>query len=378
LTYPWRRAETLAALLDRPRDLLERWDAMTRNRRVVALAGADARANLGLGRSHPQGDRSPLSVPAYEQSFRTFSISLPGLQLTRDADADAGKIVAALRAGRAYSSIDAFAGPARLEFTAVSGPNAAVAGEELSLGGPLSLNVRSNAPSDAEVVLYRDGREVARTTGPSLTFDAPRERAAYRVEIHLSARQRVPWLVSNPIYVDGASVSEVAAAETIDTQMVYSDGDPAEGWGIENSPAANGVLDVVPTLKGSRLRVRYALAGSTADSAYVTLGVPAGTGLEQHDRVLFRAQADKPMRVWFQLRMPGAQGDRHWRRSVYLDDTEREITIPVTELVGVEGPSTKLLLDRIRSLMFVVDRTHTPLGQGGSFWIDEIRYGRPR
>jgi hypothetical protein len=38
LTYPARRSETMARLLDRPDDALARWDQLTRTRRVVAIA----------------------------------------------------------------------------------------------------------------------------------------------------------------------------------------------------------------------------------------------------------------------------------------------------------------------------------------------------
>ena len=45
--YPFRPAETLASLLDRPEITLQRWDALTQTRPVVALAGADAHARAG-------------------------------------------------------------------------------------------------------------------------------------------------------------------------------------------------------------------------------------------------------------------------------------------------------------------------------------------
>ncbi len=45
--YPFRPAETLASLLDRPDTTLDRWDALTAKRPVVALAGADAHARAG-------------------------------------------------------------------------------------------------------------------------------------------------------------------------------------------------------------------------------------------------------------------------------------------------------------------------------------------
>ena len=88
-TYPFRGAATLATLLDRPDDLLNRWDALTASRPVVTLAAADAHARVGTG-GDPYGRSLSLHLPSYEQIFRTFSISLPRVQLHGNASDDAG------------------------------------------------------------------------------------------------------------------------------------------------------------------------------------------------------------------------------------------------------------------------------------------------
>ena len=46
--YPFRPVEVTGSVLDRPDTLLARWDMLTRRRRVVAVAGADAHARLGF------------------------------------------------------------------------------------------------------------------------------------------------------------------------------------------------------------------------------------------------------------------------------------------------------------------------------------------
>ena len=74
--YPFRPAETLASLLDRPDATLERWDALTQRRPVVALAGADAHARAGWMDDDVQGYRRGwfLRIPSYDASFRTFAM----------------------------------------------------------------------------------------------------------------------------------------------------------------------------------------------------------------------------------------------------------------------------------------------------------------
>ena len=46
--YPMYGTAALMTLLDRPVSVLERWDALTAERRIVAIAASDAHARLGL------------------------------------------------------------------------------------------------------------------------------------------------------------------------------------------------------------------------------------------------------------------------------------------------------------------------------------------
>jgi hypothetical protein len=380
LTYPWRRAETLAAMLNNPSPVLERWDSLARDRRVVAIAGADAHANLGLGASHPYGDQTWLAVPAYEQSFRTFSIAVPKVTLTRNPDVDAAAVIGAVREGRVYSSLDALAGPARFDMTATSDAGVATPGDEIAPGGPIRFDVRSTAPAGSETILYRDGQELTRAPGRDLTFTAPGGAGAYRAEVRLPGNDGVPWIVGNPVYVGRPSPPHQdlppAPRETRARHTGLPVGPLGSGWGVEKSSDALGELDVVRTLTGTRLRLRYALAGSTAGGSYVALGMPAGEDLAQFDRVIFAGQADRPMRIWFQLWMPVPTGNNYWRRSIYLDENVRDIAVPLAELIPVGSSPERTPLGDIQSLMFVVDEVHTPLGQSGTFWIGNVRYAR--
>ena len=100
--YRFRPAETLASLLDRPDTTLDRWDALTVRRPVVALAGADAHARAGWRDDDVNGYRREwfLRIPSYDASFRTFAMRVTlDNPLTKDAVADAAQIIAALKRG---------------------------------------------------------------------------------------------------------------------------------------------------------------------------------------------------------------------------------------------------------------------------------------
>jgi len=186
LSYPFRKPEALALLLDRSDEVMRQWDALTRVRRVVAVAGADAHARIGPpAETDPYRSRSSLQIPSYEAMFRTFSIALPQVAFSGEPVADARAVVEELRQGRVYSVIDAIAGPVAFAFSATSGKDRAVAGESLSINGAPSLHVDVQAPADALISLIEDGRQVLEAKGSTLGYMAEPRPAVYRVEVKL-------------------------------------------------------------------------------------------------------------------------------------------------------------------------------------------------
>lgn len=381
LTYPWRRVETMTMLLDRPSRVLEQWDRALRRRRVVALAGADAHASLGFAEEdNPYGDGSLIALPDYEPSFKTFSVTLPAVRLTGDAANDARTVIGELQAGRLYSSIDGLAHPGRVRFTARSGAALAQGGEDLPLAGPVTLDVVTNAPEDARIHLLSDGRIVAQATGAVLHHQAPKQVAVYRAEVYLPGYEDrgVPWLLTNPIFVGGTpSFARPAFVPSLEWP-VNSECAPGDGCGIEKHDKSEGGMEAVRDGNSTRFLLHYALRGAPDDSPWVAMGVPAGREIANFTRLAFRARTDKPMRIWVQLAttLPD-QNQQYWRRSVYIDDTLREIAIPFEEMLPLPASAPRVApLARIITIMFVVDTLHTPLGSSGNIWIDNVRYQR--
>lgn len=377
-TYPFRRAATLATLLDRPDDLLSRWDTMTRDRSVVTVAAADAHARVGPG-GDPYGRSLSLHLPSYEQVFRTFSISLPQVQLHGNAADDAGLVLDAIRNGRVFSTIDALAGPARFAFTATSGSHHAAMGERLALDGPVMLRVETNGPDGSTIRLLSEGASVASGGLPVLEYTAPAKPTVYRVEIDspgAPGSPTMPWLLSNPIYVGGSTPADTSsrAAPIAETVAVYSNGQAAD-WRIEKSVRSDGTIGVAKSVGGTQLLLRYGLGGTLSESPYVAAVVAADSDLARFTGVMFTARAMRPMRLTFQLRAPGA-ADRRWGRSVYLDNTARTVTIPFDEMLPFGAATGQPPLEDVRDLLFVVDTVHAKQGSSGQVWLDEIHYVR--
>lgn len=382
-TYPLRRAESLAQLLDRPDTVLRRWDVLTGRRRVVALAGADAHARIGLRSLGEPYDNGPsLPLPSYEAVFRTFSIALPDVHLTGDAAKDARMVIDAIRAGHVYSSMDAVGGQGAMTFTAVSGTARASAGDLLRPSGPTSFRVDVRAPADARIVLKRNGEMVASGGVPTLEY-LGRDLGAYRVEVELSGAPGdppVPWIVSNPIYVaqpTPEATPKDPRGPATEFAVQYDNGF-ATDWDVENSPGSAGALDSVPAVGGgTELSFRYALSGTASAAAYVALVMPATPGISGYDRLMFRARANHPMRLSIQLREPTGELGERWRRSIYLDTQPRPVTVYFDEFTPAGFTSRRRpVLSNVQSVLFVIDTVNTDVGTNGQIWMDDVKYGR--
>ena len=375
LEYLLRAPEALASLFDRPEPTLARFDALTRQRRVVALAGADAHARLGQrGGGDPYRDGAALRIPSYESIFRTFAIRV---QLDRPlagrAGVDALAVRDALAAGHVYTAIDALATPPAFEFAARSGPFAARAGDNLALGGPVDVEVRANAPA-ATVVLIENGRRVAEGQA-SVRYRAPERPAVFRVEVVLPdspGRPPIPWIVSNPIYVGGLLDPRRPIPRLEPAQVVAIAARPGE-WSIERE---NHSRATVSGDGATALDFQYALAPPPAANQYAAL-VHAVDHLNAYDRLQFRARADRPMRLSVQFRIPAPQSGQRWQRSVYVDQDLRDISVFLDDIRPIGTTSSwEPDLAKVDSLLFVIDTTNTRPGMSGRVRLEDVRWAR--
>ena len=381
ITYPFRPPQALGLLLDRPEPVLRQWDALTRQRRVSAVAASDAHARVGVrSLGEPYDSAGSLHFPSYANSFREFSIALSDTTLTGDAETDAGRVIDAIRAGHVYSTIDALGGPAAMRVVATSGSRTAAMGDALPIAGPVHLRVDAQAPAEATITLFRDGTSAATARGSRLDHDAAEGPAVYRVEIGLPdapGTPPVPWVLSNPLYVGRAADNPVNSPHAAPrNSMTLYDGGPARGWRIEKADASDAAMDVIGAIGGTQLLLRFAISGTAVESPYVAFVMPAAGTIAMYERLLFTARANRPMRLSVQLRAPGGEGER-WSRSVYLDSMRRTVDVAFDDFRPLASTSTSRPdLSKIDSILYVVDTTNTKAGSNGEIQVDDIRYAR--
>jgi hypothetical protein len=368
LAYPVRPAQTIASLI-RPERVRDRLARAAGRRPIVTLAGADAHARLALTSADPGENGFGLPVPGYASSFRALSMHVRlDHPFGGNAIEDAASLVRAIRDGRLHSVVDGVAAPASFEFTASNLRGTAREGGRLAPAGPLTLHVRSNAPPGFTATVWK-GTQAFAENRPEQAFSvqAADEAGAYWVEIRPPASE-LPWITSNAIYVGGVDTSPAAPARpaAARAEPLFTAGATA-GWRIEHDDESLAAVEATTGTEGPELRFRFGLGGGTPAGQYVALVREAAGGVGTHDRLSFRARAERPMRVSVQLR----GGASRWERSVFVDTVARARTVYFDDLTPIGAAGAWAPAAPIDSVLFVVDLTHARPGTSGRLWISQ-------
>ncbi len=384
-SYLFRAPESMARLLDRPSQVIEQWDELSATRRVLAIAGTDAHAWVGPDqRTDPDGGGVNLQLPDYEATFRTLTnhvvLEAP---LSRDASADFAAVVAALRRGHLYSVVDGLATPGALSFGASSGTRQATLGDDLPIEGDVIVRASVTAPPGTTIVLFKNGERAHAVADAALEWNGGRDAAVYRVEAYVRRSPGgppVPWMVSNPIYVgsersDPATPAEQVPAARIparagEASVESGRGDTSRLDAPAGDPLARRLAGEVP------LSWTFALAPGVPTGQFAAVQIPVSGGLASFDRVRFKVRSPRPVRAWVQLRAPVGHTER-WGSTFFGDDQERIIDLPLRAFAPIGVTSTaEPPLDRVESLLFVVDTLNFLPGASGSLMLSEIAFVR--
>ena len=354
LAYFMRPSEALAQLLDRP-VTIARWDRWSSSRPIVALAGADAHGGIGQRAedSSAPGSRWRLRIPTYESSFRTFSnrVVLDHV-LTGDAGIDARHLVDAIRAGHAFTVVDAIATPGLLDLRRAG----------------TTVDARVLAPPEAQLVMFHGGHEVARASGSELRWESGGEPGPYRVEVHLPRDPGVPpvpWMVSDEVFT--SPVAEPERHPRFQRPWTGALAPPLP-WRVEKPPASAATMRSGP----EGVVVEYRLGADRSRSPYVALATdihdPRFTAIEA------ALTSRRPMRISIQVR--AADGSR-WGQSVYVDSSDRLYGIPLASMRSMDGRAAAPSAASVTSVLLVIDLTNAVPGSAGEFTVRSLNLTVP-
>jgi hypothetical protein len=189
----------------------------------------------------------------------------------------------------------------------------------------------------------------------------------------------VPWIVSNPIYAGLVVKPPIAPTPEPRSRIPARAGEAAAEFGMnDTSIVATGPLtdqrDDRQFTGDPAISWKFELSPGTPAGQFAAVAVPVSGGLAGFDRVRFRVSGSGPMRVWVQLRAPVGNTER-WGRTFYLDDESRIVDVAFARFaaIGVTS-SSQAPLDRVDTLLFVVDTLNTLPGKGGSMTISDVGF----
>jgi hypothetical protein len=187
----------------RPVENLTKWDeaiALT-GRRLVATAGNDAHANVGVSLVDSSGKiLLGLQLDPYERSFHLVRLHV---LIPKDRPLTSETLLEAFANGHCFIGFDLFGDTTGFSFSGFNGIENKIQGDEMGLRQEVRLTV--DTPVPGRIVLLRDGRPIQEEGGVKRKEFVVIEKGSYRVEVYLPQLphpvSEQPWIISNPIYV---------------------------------------------------------------------------------------------------------------------------------------------------------------------------------
>jgi hypothetical protein len=184
---------------------LRRFDELTApegmRRKVVAIAGNDAHANIGLSLRQLTG--KPLIELKLDPYERSFQVVRTHVLLERERPLSEENLLDALARGHAYVSFDILCDASGFRFDATNGAERKLMGDEIELGSGVLLQAAT--PLKSRIVLIRNGQVVREEREATRLEWTTKEAGVYRVVCYLpqlpAPLDAKPWIISNPIYV---------------------------------------------------------------------------------------------------------------------------------------------------------------------------------
>src|SRR5712691_4519042 len=192
-----------ATFYAKPAESLKRWDEAltTKRQKIVAIAGNDAHANVGISLNDSSGKTVlGFKLDPYERSFHLVRVHI---LIPKEKALDSETLLAAIAAGHCFIAFDLFCDSSGFRFTASNTNENKIQGDEIRLAKEVRLGV--STPASSRVVLLRDGNAVQEFSDVRAKDFVVTERGSYRVEVYLPQLPKPisdqPWIISNPIYV---------------------------------------------------------------------------------------------------------------------------------------------------------------------------------
>lgn len=181
----------------RPDRNLQQYDELTERKRLTLFAGTDAHSNIGFFLLGDDAGNKLLYLKL-DPYKTTFSLMRNHVLLEKGKELNEQTLLEAIKNGKVFIGVDRWADTSGFSFTVNDDKTM---GDEIELATSASVRLKIHSPLPAKVVLLRNGQQIHESNGTDVSFDA-NEKGTYRVEVYLDSYGfKMPWIISNPIYV---------------------------------------------------------------------------------------------------------------------------------------------------------------------------------
>ncbi len=334
-----------------PTESIRAFDHEAAQRHFLLFAGLDAHARIELSQ------QMVLHIPDYLPLFKTLRIRIPGkVPKTREA------IIAALRHGSFYISIDGIASGTGFGFKALDGKVSYAMGDVVPRG-PVRIEALTEA--GCRIRIMRNGIEVASGDGrvSFVTIDS----GAYRAEVYRPKRSHpfdpnVPWILSNPIFV-GAQYADqppLSKAPGLAPEKLLFE---SRRFHAEADYLSRANYD------GSHLHFRIGQSRDPRAWPVVALCLRTPLQLATSDSFVIRLHSDRIYRIWLQVH----QGEMIFRASVKSHVEASLQVVKMTDLQPVPEMAGRTLdPGKITGIYLVFDRRSVAAGTEGHVWLESV------
>lgn len=188
--------------LRRPDTNLKQFDEIARTRRISMFGGTDGHSNIGLHvfGTDTGGKLLNIKIDPYETTFRIVRMHI---LLPKDEPLTRESLIGAIGKGNYFTGFDAFGDTTGFRFVGTAGSEIVQQGGEASYSDGLLLKISS--PVAVRMVIFKNGEKWSEQADVADHAIKPDGAGVYRVELYQDALgetgSKMPWIVSNPIYV---------------------------------------------------------------------------------------------------------------------------------------------------------------------------------
>jgi len=133
----------------------------------------------------------------------TFQLARVHVLIDKNKPITRENLIEALKMGHAFVGFDVLGDTSGFSFSANNGAETRVMGDDIALSQGVKLQAFSPVP--ARFVVFRNGERFSESQPTGEILSDVKESGTYRVEVYLdqlgSPFDKMPWIISDPIYV---------------------------------------------------------------------------------------------------------------------------------------------------------------------------------